>query len=206
MYAPRHLYLASRSLRRRELLKQIGVGFELLLLREAAGRPPDVDEGVQPGEDPVAYVQRLAREKADIAWLRLCHRRLMRHPVLTADTTVSLQGEVLGKPGDRNEAVSMLKRLSGTTHEVHTAVAIIFDRQLETALSSTTVSFAELSDEEINQYVASGDPMDKAGAYGIQGRAGAYVKSLSGSYTGVVGLPLYETDQLLRRFATRSSA
>ncbi|MCW5623004.1 MAG: septum formation inhibitor Maf [Burkholderiales bacterium] len=206
MYAPRHLYLASRSLRRRELLKQIGVGFELLLLREAAGRPPDVDEGVQPGEDPMAYVQRLAREKADIAWLRLCHRRLMRHPVLTADTTVSLQGEILGKPGNRDEAVSMLKRLSGTTHEVHTAVAVIFDRQLETALSSTTVSFAELSDEEINQYVASGDPMDKAGAYGIQGRAGAYVKSLSGSYTGVVGLPLYETDQLLRRFTIRSSA
>lgn len=206
MYAPRHLYLASRSLRRRELLKQIGVGFELLLLREAAGRPPDVDERVQPGEDPVAYVQRLAQEKADIAWLRLCHRRLMRHPVLTADTTVSLQGEILGKPANRDEAQSMLRRLSGTTHEVHTAVAVILDRQLETALSSTTVSFAELSDEEINQYVASGDPMDKAGGYGIQGRAGAYVKSLSGSYTGVVGLPLYETDQLLRRFATRSSA
>jgi len=201
MSTARHLYLASRSLRRRELLKQIGVGFELLLLREAAGRPSDVDESVHAGEDPVAYVQRLAREKGEIAWLRLCQRRLMRHPVLAADTTVELNGEILGKPADREEAVSMLKRLSGSTHRVHTAIAIVLDRHVETALSSTTVVFGELNEDEIQHYVASGDPMDKAGAYGIQGRAGAYVKSLSGSYTGVVGLPLYETDQLLRRFA-----
>jgi len=201
VYAPRDLYLASRSLRRRELLKQIGVGFELLLLREAPGRPPDVDESVHAGEDPATYVQRLAREKAEIAWLRLCQRRLMHHPVLTADTTVEVNGEVLGKPLAREDAVAMLKRLSGSTHRVHTAIAVILDRRIETALSSTTVSFGDLDEDEIQHYVASGDPMDKAGAYGIQGRAGAYVKSLSGSYTGVVGLPLYETDQLLRRFA-----
>ncbi len=201
MYAPRDLYLASRSLRRRELLKQIGVGFELLLLREAPGRPPDVDESVRSGEDPLVYVERLAHEKAEVAWLRLCQRRLMRHPVLAADTTVELNGEILGKPVDRDDAVSMLKRLSGTTHRVHTAIAIILDRRIETATSSTTVVFGELNEDEIRQYVSSGDPMDKAGAYGIQGRAGAYVKSLSGSYTGVVGLPLYETDLLLRRFA-----
>ncbi|MCC7549796.1 MAG: septum formation inhibitor Maf [Burkholderiales bacterium] len=201
MYAPRALHLASRSLRRRELLKQIGIGFELLLLREAPGRPPDVDECVKSGEDPVAYVERLAREKAEVAWLRLCQRRLMRHPVLTADTTVELDGAIIGKPVDRADAVSMLGRLSGTTHRVHTAIAVILDRRIESALSSTTVVFGELSEDEIQQYVASGEPMDKAGAYAIQGRAGAYVKSLSGSYTGVVGLPLYETDQLLRRFA-----
>jgi len=200
VYAPRHLYLASRSLRRRELLKQIGVGFELLLLREATGRPPDIDESVLPGESPVAYVERLAHAKAELAWLRLCQRRLMRHPILAADTTVELDGAILGKPADRDDAVSMLERLSGSTHCVHTAIAVLLDRRIETAISSTTVVFGELSEDEIQQYVASGDPMDKAGAYGIQGRAGAYVKSLSGSYTGVVGLPLYETDQLLRRF------
>ena len=201
MHSPRHVYLASRSLRRRELLKQIGVGFELLLLRETVGRPSDVDEGVHAGEDPAAYVQRLAQEKGEIAWLRVCQRRLMRHPVLAADTTVDLNGEILAKPVDRDDAVSMLKRLSGRTHRVHTAIAIVLDRHVETALSSTTVVFGELDEDEIQQYVASGDSMDKAGAYGIQGRAGAYVKSMSGSYTGVVGLPLYETDQLLRRFA-----
>ena len=201
MHAPRHVYLASRSLRRRELLKQIGVGFELLLLRETVGRPSDVDESVHAGEDPAAYVQRLAQEKVETAWLRVCQRRLMRHPVLAADTTVDLNGEILAKPVDRDDAVSMLKRLSGRTHRVHTAIAIVLDRHIETTLSSTTVVFGELDEDEIQQYVASGDPMDKAGAYGIQGRAGAYVKSLSGSYTGVVGLPLYETDQLLRRFA-----
>ncbi len=201
MHTPRHVYLASRSLRRRELLKQIGVGFELLLLRETVGRPSDVDESVHAGEDPAAYVQRLAQEKGEIAWQRVCQRRLMRHPVLAADTTVDLNGEILAKPVDRDDAVSMLKRLSGRTHRVHTAIAIVLDRHIETALSSTTVVFGELDEDEIQQYVASGDPMDKAGAYGIQGRAGAYVKSLSGSYTGVVGLPLYETDQLLRRFA-----
>lgn len=200
MYAPRQLYLASRSLRRRELLKQIGVGFELLLLREATGRPPDIDESVRPGESPIAYVERLALAKAELAWLRLCQRRLMRHPILAADTTVELDGAILGKPTDRDDAVSMLKRLSGSTHCVHTAIAVLLDRHVETAISSTTVVFGELGEDEIQQYVASGDPMDKAGAYGIQGRAGAYVKSLSGSYTGVVGLPLYETDQLLRRF------
>ena len=121
--------------------------------------------------------------------------------MLAADTTVDLNGEILAKPVDRDDAVSMLKRLSGRTHRVHTAIAIVLDRHVETALSSTTVVFGELDEDEIQQYVASGDSMDKAGAYGIQGRAGAYVKSLSGSYTGVVGLPLYETDQLLRRFA-----
>ena len=165
------------------------------------GRPSDVDESVHAGEDPAAYVQRLAQEKVETAWLRVCQRRLMRHPVLAADTTVDLNGEILAKPVDRDDAVSMLKRLSGRTHRVHTAIAIVLDRHIETTLSSTTVVFGELDEDEIQQYVASGDPMDKAGAYGIQGRAGAYVKSLSGSYTGVVGLPLYETDQLLRRFA-----
>jgi septum formation protein len=200
VHSPRHLYLASRSLRRRELLKQIGVAFELLLLREAPGRAPDVDESAPAGEEPAAYVSRLAQHKAEIAWLRLCQRRLLRHPILTADTTVDLDGEILTKPADKDGAMTMLRRLSGRTHRVHTAIAVILDTRLEFALSSTIVEFRELSDAEIRQYVNTGEPMDKAGAYGIQGRAAVFVRNVTGSYSGVMGLPLFETAQLLARF------
>lgn len=200
MQSPRHLYLASRSLRRRELLKQIGVGFELLLLREAVGRPPDVDESALAGEDAAQYVRRLAQHKAEVAWLRLCQRRLMRHPILTADTTVELDGEILAKPADRSHAEDMLQRLSGKTHRVHTAVALILDKRLEVELSTTMVEFRELSGDEIRHYVGTGEPMDKAGGYAIQGRAAIFVRSLTGSYSGVMGLPLFETAQLLARF------
>ena len=200
MQSPRHLYLASRSLRRRELLKQIGVAFELLLLREAPGRTPDIDETARSGEDPVAYVRRLALHKAEIAWLRLCQRRLRRHPILTADTTVDLDGEILAKPADREDAVNMLRRLSGKTHRVHTAVAVILDQRVEAAVSTTCVDFRELGEAEIRNYANGAEPMDKAGAYGIQGRAAVFVRSLTGSYSGVMGLPLFETAELLARF------
>ena len=197
--ANRHVYLASRSSRRRELLKQIGVSFEILLLREGQGRPADFDETPLPGEAPVDYVQRVARAKVEAGWARLTQRRLLRFPVLSADTTVAVDGEILGKPADREQALSFLKRLSGKAHHVHTAVAVKFDQQIEVAVSSTAVEFRDLTDGEMRQYVASGEPLDKAGAYAIQGRGAVFIRSISGSYTGVVGLPLFETSQLLAR-------
>ena len=197
--ATRHVYLASRSARRRELLKQIGVSFEILLLREGHGRPADFDETPLPGEAPVDYVQRVALAKVEAGWSRLTQRRLLRFPVLSADTTVEVDGEILGKPADREQAISFLKLLSGKSHQVHTAVAVKFDQQVEVAVSSTVVEFRPLTDAEMRQYVASGEPVDKAGGYAIQGRGAVFIRSISGSYTGVVGLPLFETNQLLAR-------
>jgi septum formation protein len=196
----RHIYLASRSSRRRELLKQIGVGFEVLLLREGAGREADFDETPLPDEPPADYVQRLARVKAEAGWLRLGQRRMVRAPVMSADTTVAVDNRILGKPGNREEAVDFLRLLSGKAHDVHTAVALIYDNRLEVVLSSTQVVFRELEEREIRQYAASGEPLDKAGGYGIQGRAALFIRSISGSYSGVMGLPLFETGQLLARF------
>jgi septum formation protein len=195
----RHVYLASRSSRRRELLKQIGVSFEILLLREGQGRPADFDETPLPGEAPAEYVQRVARAKVEAGWARLTQRRLLRFPVLSADTTVALDREILGKPADREQAIDFLKRLSGKAHHVHTAVAVKFDQQVEVAVSSTAVEFRALTEAEMRQYVASGEPLDKAGGYAIQGRGAVFIRSISGSYTGVVGLPLFETSQLLAR-------
>ena len=199
----RHVYLASRSLRRRELLKQIGVSFEVLLLRESPARSPDLDETPRPGEDAAVYVQRVADAKAQIAWQRLMQRRLRRHPVLSADTTVALEGDILGKPADTAEAAAFLRRLSNRAHLVHTAVAVALDGHVEVRVSSTQVQFRELSEEEIQSYVASNEPMDKAGGYAIQGRAALFVRSITGSYSGVMGLPLFETGELLARFGQR---
>jgi septum formation protein len=200
----RHIYLASRSARRRDLLKQMGVSFEMLLLREGAGREADFDEAILPSETPREYAMRLAKIKADAGWTRLEQRRLMRHPVLAADTTVSLGGEILGKPKDREEAVSMLKRLSGCSHSVYSAVAVKFNDRMEDAMSETEVRFKQLSDDEIRRYVATGEPFDKAGAYGIQGKAGMFIEHISGSYTGVMGLPVFETAKLLSAFGYRT--
>ena len=196
----RHIYLASRSSRRRELLKQIGVSFEVLLLREGPQRAADFDETPLPAELPDNYVLRIARAKAEAGWARLAQRRLMRFPVLSADTTVALEGSILGKPADREQAIALLRRLSGQTHQVHSAVAVKFDNQTEVSLSTTQVQFRELEEEEIRQYVASGEPQDKAGAYAIQGRGAVFVRAISGSYSGVMGLPLYETSRLLAKF------
>jgi septum formation protein len=197
---PPVLYLASRSPRRRELLTQIGVNFLLLPFRGVPREDIDVSEDVRPGEDAETYVVRVARAKALGGEKRLAWRRLSAGLVLSADTTVELEGDILGKPADAAEATAMLTRLSGSTHRVLTAVAVSDGRRLEHALSISTVRFAPLTARDIERYVLSGEPMDKAGAYGIQGRAGAFVQHVEGSYTGIVGLPLNETWQLLRDF------
>jgi septum formation protein len=197
---PPALYLASRSPRRRELLTQLGQPFLLLPFRGLQREDIDVSEDVREGEDADTYVARVARAKALGGEKRLGWRRLGAGLVLSADTTVELDGEILGKPADPADAARMLAKLSGRTHRVLTAVAVSDSRRLEHVLSVSTVRFARLEQRDIDRYVASGEPMDKAGAYGIQGRAGAFVEHIEGSYTGIVGLPLNETWQLLRRF------
>ena len=181
------IVLASASPRRRELLRQMGVAFRVV--------PADVDEAVLPGETPAAYVLRVARDKAAAVWSRTSGRL----PVLAADTAVVLDGAILGKPADRAEAVAMLGRLSDRTHEVFSAVAVqsgpdrVADR-----VNVTQVTFAPLEADWIEDYCDSGEPMDKAGAYGVQGVAAARIVRIEGSFSGVMGLPLYETCELLR--------
>jgi len=180
---------------------QIGVKFEPLLFREGSRQDADTDEAVLPSEQPGDYVRRVTRLKAVAAWQRVVIRRgLQRKPVLAADTMVELAGEVLGKPADREDAERMLRLLSGTQHRVLTAVAMQFEQRLEIAVSESLVTFTRLDEARICAYVQSGEPFDKAGAYAIQGRAGAFVERLEGSYTSVMGLPLYETANLLRLF------
>jgi septum formation protein len=195
----RSIYLASRSPRRRELLAHIGVKFHLLLFRDRPESDPEVVEEPKPGEPPGEYVLRLARAKAESGWRRLVQRNLPRAPVLAADTTVALGGRIFGKPADRRDAAEMLAALSGQRHEVLTAVALKFEERLETAVSVSEVQFRTLAPEEIRDYVASGECDDKAGAYAIQGRAAKFVAELRGSHSGIVGLPLFETAQLLDR-------
>jgi len=197
------IYLASRSPRRRELLAQIGVRFHLLLFRARPGEGPDVDETSLGDELPAVYVERLARGKAEAAWRRMLQRNLPQAPVLAADTTVALDGRVFGKPASRQDAADMLAALSGRSHEVLTAVALKHADWLESALSRSEVRFKPLSAQEIGQYVATGECDDKAGAYAVQGRAGRFIIELHGSYSGVMGLPLYETGELLEKLRDR---
>jgi septum formation protein len=199
----RGIYLASRSPRRRELLAQIGVRYHLLLFRSRPDSPPDVDENVLPGEAPDTYVERVARAKAEAGLKLLRLRNLPLAPVLAADTTVALDSRIIGKPADRKEAAEMLAALSGQRHEVMTAVALTRDDEIESALSRSEVQFKRLTPEEIAQYVATGESDDKAGAYAIQGRAARFIVELRGSYSGVMGLPLYETSQLLDKLRDR---
>jgi len=200
----RGIYLASRSPRRRELLSQIGVRYHLLLFRERVGEKPDVDESVLEGEAPAAYVERMARAKADTGWRRMLQRNLPPAPVLAADTTVALDGRIYGKPENRAEAEEILAALAGKRHEVLTAVALKNQDWIEVALSTSEVQLKALSKDDIAQYVASGEGDDKAGAYGIQGRAARFVVEIRGSYSGIMGLPLYETGQLIDRLPYRS--
>ena len=195
-----HIYLASRSLRRRELLKQIGVNFEVLLLRDNPARGIDVNEDPLPGETPEDYVVRIAQAKAQEGWRQMQKRKLRACPLMAADTTVALDNSIVGKPRDRDHASEMLNQLSGKKHRVLSAVAIIERERLELKLSTSWVSFRELTKEEIRRYVATGEPLDKAGAYAIQGPAAVFVSELQGSYSGVMGLPLYETNELLKMF------
>jgi len=199
------IYLASRSSRRRELLKQIGVPFEVLLFREHGLRGRDLDEVPHENEAPDAYVQRVAKEKAEAGWLRVTQRSLPRFPVLAADTAVCLRDRIFGKPADRAIAIAMLKELSGREHRVLTAVVLKHESTLDVIVNENVVRFRELGDGEIQEYVATGEPYDKAGGYAIQGRAAAFIPEILGSYTGVMGLPLYETASLLRKFQARFS-
>ena len=196
------IYLASRSPRRRELLKQIGVAFEVLVLREHPARGPDVDESEVAGELPDDYVRRVCRAKADVGWDRVVQRRLRRFPVLAADTVVCIDDKILGKPADPADAARMLRLLSGREHRVLTAVALKFEARAELVVSESRVRFCELAQPELEAYIESGEPTDKAGAYAIQGRAAAFVTEVHGSYSGIMGLPLYETAQLIRKFGS----
>jgi septum formation protein len=182
------LYLASKSPRRRELLAQLSLVFECI--------EGSVDESVLDGETPQDYVLRLATAKAVSGQDNLA--TVPSHiPILGSDTSVEIDNQILGKPRDEQEAVAMLARLSGNSHMVYTAVAIKHNRDIKSVCCATKVFFAAMTASQINSYVATGEPMDKAGAYGIQGLGGRYIKKIEGSYTSVVGLPLYETSMLL---------
>jgi septum formation protein len=194
------LYLASRSPRRRELLTQMGIQFDTIVFRNPPREDRELDETPHPGEAPIDYVQRVAAAKAEHGWRIVGWRKLLPQPVLAADTTLEFDGEIIGKPTSNDDAKHILQRLSGNSHRVLTAVSMAFEARIESVLSVSEVRFGVLEEAEIRRYIATGEPMDKAGAYGIQGGAGLFVEHLSGSYTGVMGLPLYETGKLLRRF------
>lgn len=195
------IYLASQSPRRRQLLEQWGVRCELLL------PAPDEDaeslEVVRPGEAPATYVRRVTRLKLDAAVQRLAQRGGAPAPVLCADTTVALGRDILGKPASRADAQRMLERLSGQRHQVLTAVAVAHKGQVWQGLSRSSVWFDTLNAAAIRRYVATGEPMGKAGAYGIQGLAGLWIRRISGSYTGIMGLPAFETRQVLEQAGLR---
>jgi septum formation protein len=191
------IYLASRSPRRRELLHQIGVDFETLI------GEVEVDETPLAGETPAAYVERVTRAKAAQGLQIINERRLIAHPVLAADTTLEFNGEIIGKPVDAADAQAILQRLSGQVHRVITGVAVCDEQRCAYVQSVSEVRFRTIDDEEIRHYVLSGEPMDKAGAYGIQGKAGLFVAHIAGSYTGIMGLPVCETGELLKQFGWR---
>ncbi len=190
------IYLASQSPRRRQLLEQLGVSCELLLAD--ASEDSESLEAVISGESPTAYVQRVTQLKLDAAVARLKKRGLPPAPVLCSDTTVALGRRIYGKPEDEADAVRMLGELAGTTHRVLTAVAVQHGRKRLQALSVSRVTFAPMSPVQIRAYVASGEPMGKAGAYAVQGRVAMFISHISGSYSGIMGLPLHETAGLLR--------
>jgi septum formation protein len=192
------IYLASQSPRRSQLLALLGVRHELLL--------PDADEdaealeAVLPNEAPAAYVKRVTQLKLDAALKRLKRRGLPAAPVLCSDTTVALGRKIFGKPTDPADATRMLKELSNTTHRVLTAVALGTARKREQVLCESRVTFSAMSSRQIQAYAASGEPLGKAGAYAVQGRAAAFISHRSGSYSGIMGLPMFETAQLLQSF------
>jgi septum formation protein len=187
------IYLASASPRRSVLLTQIGIAHRV--------RPSEIDERLLPNETPQDYVTRLARTKAQVLWGALAPAE--RLPVLGADTTVTADGDILGKPRDRVDGIGMLSRLSGKTHQVFTAVALCHDSHHAVRLSRSEVTFRSLSNEEIAAYWDSGEPADKAGGYGVQGLAAIFIERISGSYSGIMGLPLFETAELLRLIGWR---
>lgn len=196
------VYLASQSPRRRQLLEQIGVRHELLLA-DAAEEDAEALEAERRGELPLAYVRRVTQAKLDAAQSRLQRRGLPAAPVLCSDTTVALGRRIHGKPLDAADAAATLRQLSGRTHRVITAVALGLGSQQRLAVSESRVSFAPIDDAALERYVAGGEPFGKAGSYAIQGAASVWVSRIAGSYSGIMGLPLYETAQLLRSFGVR---
>lgn len=196
---PPMVYLASQSPRRSQLLEQLGVRHTLLL----PGTDEDAEglEVVLPGEAPADYVQRVTRLKLEAALQRRVARGLPDAPVLCADTTVALGRSILGKPQDAADAARMLARLSGRSHRVLTAVALGQGTRVVQLVSVSQVRFAAMGVQDIAAYVATGEPMGKAGAYAVQGLAAAYIARISGSYSGIMGLPLFETAHALRQFA-----
>jgi len=197
------IYLASKSPRRRELLRQIGIDFELLLVSPNHIENPDIlNEDIHPGESPRDYVKRMAREKVNFAWNLMDRRKLLYRPILSADTIVVLDDKIFGKPANNAEAVEMMQALSGKTHHVFTSVALKTSDNIYEAFQESEVTFAELSEETIKAYCHTLEPYDKAGGYGIQGLAAEFIIRISGSYSGIMGLPLYETTQLINKAKT----
>ena len=194
------IYLASRSPRRLELLQQMGVACKTLLLREDTTRSRDVNESPLASENPFLYVERMAKMKAEIGSLRASQRALPKMPLLGADTIVVFNGTIFGKPADPADARRMLKLLSGTTHEVLTAVAVTDGTQLLHDTCVSRVRFRDITEAEINGYINTNEPMGKAGAYAVQGLGAMFIERLEGSYSGVMGLPIFETSMLLSRF------
>ena len=190
------IYLASQSPRRAQLLEQLGVTHRLLLAD--ADEDTEALEATRAREAPATYVQRVTALKLDAAVARRERQGLPAAPILCADTTVALGAQILGKPEDAKDARRMLRLLSGSTHRVLTAIALQHGRQRHAALSVSRVRFAPLTPRQIDAYVASGEPLGKAGAYAVQGRAAAMIEHISGSYSGIMGLPMYETARLLR--------
>lgn len=192
------IYLASQSPRRSQLLAQLGVRHELLL--PDVGEDAEALEAVLPNEAPAAYVKRVTQLKLDAALQRLKRRGLPTAPVLCSDTTVALGRRIFGKPADAFDATRMLTELADTTHRVLTAVALGTARKREQVLSESRVTFAAMSARQVQAYVATGEPLGKAGAYAVQGRAAALISHMNGSYSGIMGLPMFETAQLLQSF------
>lgn len=177
----------------------MGVSYDVLLLRESSGRT-DVDETPLENESAADYVVRIALAKAELGWQRVCKRGILRRPVLGVDTTVSLDNEIMGKPHTADRAIAMLSQLSGRTHQVMTSVALVYLNQVHQLTSVSDVTFKPLSLVEIEHYAYGGEPLDKAGSYAIQGRGAVFIQHMAGSYSGVVGLPIFETAELLSRF------
>jgi septum formation protein len=198
MTGPAFIYLASQSPRRRQLLEQLDVKYELLLAD--AHEDAESLEEVMPGEAPARYVKRVTGLKLDAAVARMKRRGQPPSPVLCSDPPLALVPTIYGKPADPKDAARMLRELSGATHRVLTAVALQDGSKRREALSDSRVTFARMTPAQIRDYVASGEPMGKAGAYAVQGRAAAYISHISGSYSGIMGLPMHETALLLREF------
>ncbi|MBF0264045.1 MAG: septum formation inhibitor Maf [Gammaproteobacteria bacterium] len=184
------LYLASASPRRAQLLEQLGIKYEIF--------PQDIDESINDGEDVTSFVSRLAREKAEQGKQNI--KRDSDYPVLGADTIVTFDNHILGKPENTEQAINMLKLLSGQTHQVITAIQLCNKKHSYSAINKSEVVFRKITEQEINGYCQTGEPLDKAGSYAIQGLAAKFIANINGSYSGIMGLPLYETSQLIERF------